>query len=72
VLNDEDYVKYLFNDQEYVTPAQLDDAIVFVSRIRIGFDQKSVLLFCVADNLKKGAATNAVQIADKLVKEEYV
>jgi aspartate-semialdehyde dehydrogenase len=72
VLNDEDYVKYLFNDQEYVTPAQLDDATVFVSRIRIGFDQKSVLLFCVADNLKKGAATNAVQIADKLVKEEYV
>ena len=37
---------------------------VFVGRIRQG-DRPNVLLFwCVSDNLRKGAATNAVQIAE--------
>ncbi|MCW8815106.1 MAG: aspartate-semialdehyde dehydrogenase [Chlorobium sp.] len=41
---------------------------VFVGRIRRDFWQpKTVNLWIVADNLRKGAATNAVQIAEKLV-----
>ncbi len=41
---------------------------VFVGRIRRDFSQKNTLnLFCVADNIRKGAATNAVQIAEKLI-----
>jgi aspartate-semialdehyde dehydrogenase len=41
---------------------------VFVGRTRQG-DRPNVLLFwCVSDNLRKGAATNAVQIAEELVK----
>jgi aspartate-semialdehyde dehydrogenase len=42
---------------------------VFVGRIRRDFSVKSgVNLWCVADNIRKGAATNAVQIAELLVK----
>jgi aspartate-semialdehyde dehydrogenase len=40
---------------------------VFVGRIRRDFSQANSLnLWCVADNLRKGAATNAVQIAEYL------
>ncbi len=41
---------------------------VFVGRIRKDFDNpKALNLFIVADNLRKGAATNAVQIAEHVV-----
>ncbi len=43
---------------------------VFVGRIRVDPDLPAVLhLWVVADNLRKGAATNAVQIAELLVSE---
>ncbi len=46
---------------------------VFVGRIRRDFSQpKSLNLWIVSDNLRKGAATNAVQIAEYLVKEKLV
>ena len=46
---------------------------VFVGRIRKDFSQPNSLnLWIVADNLRKGAATNAVQIAEYLVKERLV
>jgi aspartate-semialdehyde dehydrogenase len=42
---------------------------VFVGRIRRDFSVKYGLnLWIVSDNLRKGAATNAVQIADYLIK----
>ncbi len=41
---------------------------VFVGRIRQDLHRPDTLLFwCVSDNLRKGAATNAVQIAEKLL-----
>ena len=41
---------------------------VFVGRIREDLSQQNGLAFwCVSDNLRKGAATNAVQIAELLV-----
>ncbi len=41
---------------------------VFVGRIRRDFSKENTInLFCVADNIRKGAATNAVQIAEKLI-----
>jgi len=44
---------------------------VFVGRIRQDLSRSNVLLFwCVSDNLRKGAATNAVQIAEELLKLE--
>ena len=46
---------------------------VFVGRIRRDESQpKSLNLWIVADNLRKGAATNAVQIGEYLVKEGIV
>lgn len=42
---------------------------VFVGRIRRDFSKKNSLnLWIVADNLRKGAATNAIQIAEKVIK----
>jgi aspartate-semialdehyde dehydrogenase len=41
---------------------------VFVGRVRQDLSRPTWLLFwCVSDNLRKGAATNAVQIAEKLL-----
>jgi len=48
-------------------------ASVFVGRIRRDLSATNGLLFyCVADNIRKGAATNAVQIAQKLVAEALI
>ena len=58
-------------DEGYVTPAECageDD--VFVSRIRKDKTVENGLSFwCVSDNLRKGAALNAVQIAEVVVRE---
>ncbi len=44
---------------------------VYVGRIRRDFSVESGMnLWCVADNIRKGAATNAVQIAELLITEE--
>jgi aspartate-semialdehyde dehydrogenase len=56
-------------DGGYITPAECqgEDA-VYVSRLRRDSTVPNGLAFwCVADNLRKGAALNAVQIAEHLV-----
>ena len=46
---------------------------VFVGRIRRDETQNNTLnCWIVSDNLRKGAATNAVQIAEKLLQEKFV
>ena len=58
-------------DDGFVTPAECtgEDA-VFVSRIREDITVENGLnLWVVSDNLRKGAALNAVQIAELLVKD---
>jgi len=46
---------------------------VFVGRIRRDFSQdKSLNMWVVSDNLRKGAATNAIQIAEYLVKNNII
>jgi len=59
---------------QYPLPASAkgrDD--VFVGRIRADLKRPNALLFwCVSDNLRKGAATNAVQIAEELLKLDLV
>ena len=48
-------------------------ATVFAGRIRRDLSASNGLLFyCVADNIRKGAATNAVQIALKMIKEDLI
>ena len=58
-------------DEGYVTPAECagEDA-VFVSRIRKDTSIENGLnLWCVSDNLRKGAALNTVQIAEVLASD---
>ena len=58
-------------DGGYITPLEcVGDYATFVSRIRRDPtvpDGKGLALWCVSDNLRKGAALNAVQIAEILV-----
>ncbi|TWB62118.1 aspartate-semialdehyde dehydrogenase [Nitrospirillum viridazoti] len=58
-------------DEGYVTPVEAaGDDLVFVSRVREDFTVENGLnLWVVSDNLRKGAALNAVQIAERLVKD---
>lgn len=57
------------NSGRYPMPKDCDGRDeVFVGRIREDFSADNSLAFwCVSDNLRKGAATNAVQIAELLV-----
>lgn len=71
ILQNTPGVKVLDNPNDFVYPmpvlANGNDA-VFVGRIRRDFSQEnSVNLWIVADNLRKGAATNAIQIAELFV-----
>ena len=46
---------------------------VFVGRVRRDFSQENSLnLWVVSDNLRKGAATNTIQIAEYLINKEYI
>ena len=58
------------DDGGYATPAEIaGEDPVFVSRLRRDPTVPHGLAFwCVADNLRKGAALNAVQIAEELVR----
>jgi len=55
-------------DGGYVTPVEcVGDFATFISRIRQDVTIENGLnLWCVSDNLRKGAALNAVQIAELL------
>ncbi len=55
-------------DGGYVTPVEcVGDYATFISRIRQdGTIENGLNLWCVSDNLRKGAALNAVQIAEVL------
>jgi aspartate-semialdehyde dehydrogenase len=61
-------------DGGYATQAEIaGEDPVFVSRLRKDPTVEHGLAFwCVADNLRKGAALNAVQIAEALVREGHV
>nr|WP_153556645.1 aspartate-semialdehyde dehydrogenase [Roseimaritima sediminicola] len=60
--------------QRYPMPRDCDGCDdVFVGRIRKDLSSENGLAFwCVSDNLRKGAATNAVQIAELLMKSAPV
>jgi aspartate-semialdehyde dehydrogenase len=60
--------------QQYPMPMDAHEKDeVFVGRIRRDESQPNSLnMWIVSDNLRKGAATNAVQIAEYLLKEGYI
>ena len=59
------------SDMQYITPQEIQgEDNVFVSRVRDDITVENGLNFwCVADNLRKGAALNAIQIAEVLVRD---
>tara|TARA_Y100000591_G_C21849958_1_gene711063 strand:+ start:4022 stop:5038 length:1017 start_codon:yes stop_codon:yes gene_type:complete len=61
-------------DEKYVTPIEcVGDYATFVSRVRADITVKNGLtMWVVSDNLRKGAALNAVQIAELLLNKKYV
>ena len=61
-------------DEGYVTPEECaGEDKVFVSRIRKDNTLKNgISLWIVADNLRKGAALNAVQIGEELIKKKII
>ncbi len=56
---------------EYPMPLDTSDQdIVFVGRIRKDLtDEKGLCLWCCGDQVRKGAATNAIQIAELLIQD---
>lgn len=60
------------SDLTYITPAEAQgEDPVYVSRIREDVSVENGLNFwCVSDNLRKGAALNAVQIAEHLIRNQ--
>ena len=58
-------------NKQYPMPLDTrDQDIVFVGRIRRDLtDDNGISLWCCGDQVRKGAATNAIQIAELLVKE---
>ncbi len=58
--------------KEYPMPLETSDQdLVFVGRIRPDLtDENGLCLWCCGDQVRKGAATNAVQIAELLIEKE--
>ncbi|WP_122638989.1 aspartate-semialdehyde dehydrogenase [Romboutsia sp. Marseille-P6047] len=75
-LKNADGVIVIDNPEKLEYPTTIDangNDEVFVGRIRRDFSIDNGLNFwCVADNIRKGAATNAVQIAELLLKYNLV
>ena len=55
-------------DEGYITPVEcVGDGATYISRVREDPTvENGLVLWCVSDNLRKGAALNAVQIAELL------
>ena len=60
-------------DGGYITPVEAEDKFeTFISRIRVDDSQANTInMWIVSDNLLKGAALNAIQIAEALIKEDF-
>ncbi len=75
-LKQADGVEVIHDEQEMTYASAAVDGTgtdpVFVSRIRRGLDSdQSLNLWVVSDNIRKGAALNSIQIAEKLI-ENYL
>ncbi len=75
ILSNTDGIVVIDDPQNQEYPLAVDCAgklDVFVGRIRRDLDyQKGLNMWIVSDNLLKGAAWNAVQIAEMIIKNEY-
>ncbi|WP_312832457.1 aspartate-semialdehyde dehydrogenase [Sedimentibacter saalensis] len=76
LLANADGVKLVDNPASKKYPMPLDTSnqdLIYVGRVRKDISQdNSLVLWCCGDQVRKGAATNAVQIAEVLVKENLI
>ncbi len=76
LLSKADGVKLVDNlaDKKYPMPLDTSDQdLIYVGRVRKDISSdNSLALWCCGDQVRKGAATNAVQIAEVLVKEGLI
>jgi aspartate-semialdehyde dehydrogenase len=67
-------IKVLDDPKNHIYPVSTIAAgndLVYVGRIRKDTSvDNGLLIYCVADNVRKGAAANAVQIVKKLIEEK--
>jgi len=75
--NDLDYIKLLDDPKNDEYPTAVIDGSgtdhVYVGRIRKDLVNDKILnIWVVADNVRKGAALNSVQIAELLIKDNYL
>jgi len=72
ILRESDSIAVIshLNKMQYASPIDaVGDDVVYVSRIRNDYSKKNTInLWITADNLRKGAALNGVQIAEELIK----
>lgn len=55
-------------EKKYPMPTVTSDQdLVYVGRIRQALGENGIALFCCGDQLRKGAATNAIQIAELII-----
>ena len=62
-------------EKQYPMPADTSDQdLIYVGRIRedISSDKPGLTFWCCGDQIRKGAAVNAVQIAEKMVEMELI
>lgn len=76
VLSSFDGIKLLDDPKNSIYPVSTvanDTDLVYVGRIRRDLSvENGLLLYCVADNIRKGAAANAVQIALKMAEKDLI
>ena len=75
--NDLDHIKLIDDPQNNDYPTAVIDGSgtdhVYIGRIRKDLvDDKILNIWVVADNVRKGAALNSIQIAELLIKENYL
>jgi aspartate-semialdehyde dehydrogenase len=68
-------VKLLDQPKDSIYPTSIQatgNDLIYVGRIRRDkINDKALLMYIVSDNIRKGAASNAVQIMERLMKDEY-
>jgi aspartate-semialdehyde dehydrogenase len=73
ILRESDSIAVIshLSEMQYACPVDVvGEDLVYVSRIRDDYSQKNTVnLWITADNLRKGAALNGVQIAEELIKK---
>jgi len=76
IISESPGVKLVDNLEKNIYPMPLDTSnqdLIYVGRIRKDIskeDNKSLTLWCCGDQVRKGAATNAVQILQKVIEKE--